>query len=120
MIFARQISDPLTGLVKKIDAATVRNKDKKMGSFVAFLSDEESAAEKLIELAQKEKIEHTILGLMESAGPKDYEVAQEADITVVLYSNHKIKANYAFRKGKLAAEDVARILGDLAKILPKK
>jgi hypothetical protein len=120
MIFAREISDPLTSLVKKINEATVQNKDKKMGSFVVVLSDEDSTAEKLITLAEKEKIDHTILGLMESAGPAEYEVAKDAEITVVLYSERKVKANYAFKKGKLGADDIARIIADLPKILPEK
>jgi hypothetical protein len=120
MIFARGISDPLTSLVKKLDAATGQHKDQKLGSFVVFLSDEDSMAEKLIELAQKEKIERTILGLMESAGPPEYKVAKEADITVVLYTGAKVKANYAFKKGKLTADDITRIVGDLSKILPEK
>jgi hypothetical protein len=120
MIFAREISGPLTGLVKKLDEATVKNKDKKLGSFVVFLNDEDSTTEKLLELAQKEKIEHTILALMESAGPKDYKVAKEAEITVVLYVGGKVKANYAFKKRTLRDADVTRILGDLSKILPDK
>jgi hypothetical protein len=120
MIFAREISDPLTSLVKQIDAATAKHMDKKMGSFVVFLSDADDTAEKLIDLAQKEKIEHTILSLMEAAGPAEYKVAKEADITIVLYTGGKVKANYAFKKGKMTEKDIARIVGDVSKILPEK
>ena len=40
MIFAREVSDPLTSLVKKIDEATAKNSSCRMGSFVVFLSDD--------------------------------------------------------------------------------
>src|SRR5262249_49312237 len=53
MIFARKISEPLTSLIKKIDAATAQNESKKMGSFVVFLNDDDSAASRIKDLAQK-------------------------------------------------------------------
>jgi hypothetical protein len=42
MIFAREITGPLTSLVKKIDAATGEHSDARMGSFVVFLNDDEN------------------------------------------------------------------------------
>jgi hypothetical protein len=120
MVFARQTSDPLTSLVKKLDEATVKHKDKKLGSFVVFLSDDAGMAEKLIALAAKEKIEQTIIALGEAAGPEGYDVAAEADVTVVLYVGRVVKANYAFKKGKMTADEVTRIIGDLSKIVPSK
>jgi hypothetical protein len=119
MIFAREINGPLTSLVKKLNEATVKNKDRKLGSFVVLLTEDDGAAEKLIALAEKEKIEHTILAVMESDGPKDFEVAKEADVTVVLYTGLRVKANYTFKKGKMTAADVTKILDDLPKILKK-
>ncbi len=118
MVFARETSGPLTSLVKKLDEATVKNRNRKLGSFVVFLSDA-GLAEQLIALAQKEKIEQTILALGEAAGPEGYDVSAEADVTVVLYAGRVVKANYAFKKGKMTADDVTRIVRDLAKIVPQ-
>lgn len=120
MIFAREISGPLTSLVKQFNEATVKNKSKKLGSFVVFLSDDPGIAEKLITLADKEKIEHTVLGFMEAAGPDGYEVSASAEVNVVLYTGRVVRANYAFTKGKLTADDVTRIVRDLSKIVPTK
>ncbi len=120
MIFAREISGPLTSLVKQLDEATANQESKKLGSFVAFLSDDTGIAEKLIALSEKEKIKHTVLGFIDAKGPEDYEVAAEADVTVVFYVGRVVKANHAFRKGKMTAADVTRIIGDLAKVLPSK
>jgi hypothetical protein len=118
MIFAREISDPLTGLVKQVNAATAKHKANKLGSFVVFLNDA-SIADKLSELAKKEKVEHTILGFMEE-GPKEYKVAKDADVTVVLYVSRRVKANYVFKKGELGPEQTTKIMADLGKILPMK
>src|SRR4051812_3628802 len=108
MIFARGISDRLTGLVKKLDAATAAN--KRLGTFVVFLSDDPGIAENLIGLAKKEKIDNTVLAFLDAAGPEVYAVAKDADVTVVLYTGFKVKANHAFKKGKMGAEDIDRIM----------
>jgi hypothetical protein len=117
MIFARGISDNLTSLVKKIDAATAKHNDAQMGSFVVFLSDDESLEKKLKDLADKEHIQHTVLTIDSPRGPPAYKIARDADVTVVLYTHRTVKANYAFKKGELTEKDVDRIVGDLPKIL---
>jgi hypothetical protein len=124
MIFAREISDPLTSLVKKIDAATAKNNEAKMGSFVVFCSDDEGLEKKLKELAEKEKLEKIALAIDNANGPSGYNVAKDADITVILYrgayAKGSVKANYAFKKGDLKEEDIDKIVGDLPKILSDK
>lgn len=120
MIFAREISDGLTGLVKQIDKATAKNEKAEMGSFVVFLNDEEALKEKLEKLAAKEKIQHTILTIDNPAGPTKYRIAKDADVTIVLYVKGVVKANHAFRKGELKGADVDKVLADLVTILPAK
>src|SRR5260370_847414 len=70
MIFAREISDNLTSLVKKIDEATAENKSNRMGSFVVFLSNDEGLEQKLKDLATKEGLKHTNLTIDNAAGPR--------------------------------------------------
>ena len=124
MIFAREVSDPLTSLVKKIDDATAKNSDAKMGSFVVFCNDDEAMAKKLKDFAEKEKLGKIALTIGDKSGPEGYNIAKDADITVVLYvgaySKGSVKANYAFKKGELKDKDIDTIVGDLAKILPEK
>ena len=124
MIFARDISDPLTSLVKKIDAATEAHKDSNMGSFVVFLNDDEGLEQKLKDLAEKEKLEKIALSIDTPNGPPKYNIAKDADVTVVLYqgayAKGSVKANYAFKKSELKDEDIDKIVGDLVKILPEK
>ncbi len=120
MIFAREVSDNLTSLVKKVDAATAKNSACRMGSFVVFLNDDESLEKKLQEMAKKEGIENTILTTDNPAGPQGYKIAKDADITVVLYTKGKVQVNRTFRKGELKEADVEKVVADLGKSLPAK
>ncbi len=121
MIFARDLSDPLASLAKKIDAATDKNSECKMGSFIVFLNDDEGIDKKLKDLADKEHLEKISLATLSSkSGPEAYKIAKDADVTVVLYSKNKCQANYAFKKGELTDSAVDKIVTDLTKILPEK
>jgi hypothetical protein len=120
MIFAREINDGLTSLVKKLDEASVENKGCRMGSFVVFCSDDEGLKDKLKALADKEKLKRIVLTIDNPAGPEGYHVAKDADVTVVLYTQHNVKANYAFKKGQMTEADVDKIVADVKKILPEK
>lgn len=100
----------MTSLVKKIDA------EKSIKSFVVFLTDEENLEAKLKEYAEKNNISHTVLAIDNVAGPKGYNIAKEADVTVLLYNKRKVEANHAFRKGELNAQGVEKVVSDLSKI----
>jgi hypothetical protein len=120
MIFAREVSDSLTSLVKKIDEATAKNKGCSMGSFVVFLNDDEDLKKKLEQVAEKEKLKHTVLTIDNVTGPPDYKIAKDADVTVVLYTKRTVKANYAFKKGELDEKGIEKVMNDIPKILPEK
>jgi len=111
MIFAREIGDPLTSLVKKVDAV---NKDKgnKMASYVVFLSDEEGIEKKLKGLSEKEKLAKTYFTIDNPAGPDGYKIDKSADVTVVFYVGKKVKSNHAFKKGELTADEIDKLLKD--------
>ena len=120
MIFARQISNGLTSLVKKIDAATVQHADCDMGSFVVFCGDVDDLEKDLKALDKKEKFKSVVLAIDNPSGPQDYNVAQDAEVTVVLYTKGKVMANHAFKKGELKSADVEKIVKDIDLIVPKK
>jgi hypothetical protein len=118
MIFAREPSTQLTSLITKLDKACVKNKACKMASFVVFCSDEAGLEGQLKKVATDSNLTKVVLSIDNPAGPKDYKVSKEADITVVLYTDRNVKANFAFKKGEMTATNVETILGDLKKILP--
>jgi len=120
MLFARELNEPLLKLLTRLDAATETNRKQQMGSFVVFLSDKEGFQDELAAAAKKAKLKHTILSIDKPAGPEGFNVSQDADLTVVLYREHAVKANHAFRKGELTDQAAERVLADLPKILAEK
>jgi hypothetical protein len=117
-VFARQLSPALVALVKKIDATTAAHADCRMGSFVVFLNDSREVPGILRQVAAAEHIGNTILCTDAPDGPPSYKIAADADVTVILYTRHTVKANYAFRKGELDDKAIAAVVADIAKILP--
>lgn len=117
MIFAREVNDGLTSLVKKIDAATADNSSKNFCSAVVFLSDDEKLADNLKTFAEKNNVSKTVLAIDNVTGPKGYKIAKEAEVTVILYNKRKVEGNFAFRKGELNAKGVDKVVDGLGKIL---
>jgi hypothetical protein len=118
-IFARELTDELTTLVKQLNEKVARNEARKMAGFVVFLTSDPDALEpKLEELAEKEQIERIPLTVFEGdSGPESYNIAQAADVTVMMWVNSKVAVNHALPKGKLDMKMIEKILKDTDKIL---
>jgi hypothetical protein len=118
-IFARDITDNLASLVKQIDDQVGKNQNKQMCAFVTLLAeDEDAAAGKLQELAKKHDIKNVPLTVFDgTAGPPNYKIAKDADVTVLLWKSQTVEANHAFAKGGLDKKGVDAILADTSKIL---
>lgn len=119
MIFARELTPQVTRLIKDIDSVTAKNADAHMGSFVVFLSDSDSLPQQLKDLAKERQIKQTVLSTYEPTGPAKYNVASDADVTVVLYTKRTVKANYSFKKGELTNKAIEQIVAAVPKILPE-
>lgn len=114
-VFAHKTSEPLTSLVKQIDKKIGEN--NKLKSFVVFLTNSDGAADELKKLAKDAGIQHIPLTLhKDPAELPDYELSKKADITVLMWTGHKVKVNHAF-KGELTDAQVSAIVGDIPKLL---
>jgi len=126
LIFTREVSDPLTGLVKSIDkqldeASAQRSGTTKLGVFVVFCSDDPSLKRQLQALIAKEKLKHVVFCIDKSEGPAGYQVAKEADTTVVIFKNsERVAVNWALKKGELIKDRTNEITNALTVILRKK
>jgi hypothetical protein len=117
IIFARAITPEVTKLIKRIDETTDKNQDRGMGSFAVLLSDSDALENELKELAKKEKLQHCILTIDHPEGPQGFDIAPEADVTVILYSKLTVRANRSFKKGAFNDKAIDAIFADLKKIL---
>jgi hypothetical protein len=115
----------LAGLVKKIDQqlATVAGKTTRpLGAFVLVDGKAEDFNMKLVSMAEEKSL--TQVSLCIGAPPNDYEVASDADITVVIYQpgrrgDQKVTANFALHKCDLTDEKADAIVKAFAEVLPK-
>ena len=115
-VFARKTSEPLTSLVKQIDQKIGEN--GKLKSFVVITTKQkDSTAEELRKLAKDASIKKVPLTMFgEPGGPPDYELAKDADVTVLMWKEHRVKVNHAY-KGELTDKDVRAVVTDISKVL---
>lgn len=119
----RDPSDPLTSLVKKIDQrmqAAVGKTPRQLGTYVLFMNNASGLDQRLRGLAETEALQRVALGI--GVPPPNYEVANEADVTVVVYNparrgQQRVTANFALRKGELK-DKVDDIVQAIAAVLP--
>ncbi len=122
-VFARELTDDLAGLVKKLDKKVTENADSKMGGFLVLLSEDPDADEAKIEaFAKKHGISDNFgLTLYDGpAGPPRYKIAENADLTVMMWAGRgkNVKYNFASESAKIDDKQVDSIVKATAKILP--
>lgn len=117
MIFARERSKPLEQLLARLEAAAARHQDQSLGAFVVFLGETEKWRAVAAEMARALKLQRVVLSVDAPTGPEGFQVHPDAAVTVVMYREHEVKANHAFREGGLTADACEAILADLPKIL---
>jgi hypothetical protein len=125
LVFVRETSDPLTSLVKKIEKqveAASGKSPRTLGAYVIFQTNSDCLEMRLHAMADKEELKRVCIGI--GAPPQDYEVAKEADVTVVIYNASRrgqqhVTANFALRKGELDESKTDAIVKALSEALPK-
>src|SRR5262249_22234720 len=120
MVFARNLNPQVATLIKRLDDATQKNDKANMGSFAVFCSDKEGLEGTLKDMAGKQSLKKLILAIDNPAGPQGYDISKDADVTVVLYNEFTVRANYAFKAGELNQKGIDSIVADVSKIVPGK
>jgi hypothetical protein len=121
----REVSDPLTSLVKTIDkqleeAAGLSPAPRKRGIYIIFCNDDPNQTKQLQAWIADEKLKHVVICKESAVGPDRYRVAKDADVTAVVYSGNRVKANIALRDCELDEDSAAEITKALSQVLPKK
>jgi hypothetical protein len=119
VVFARTPDAALGKLVKQIDQAVIEHRKAELNGWVTFLSDDQPALDpKIVAWAREHGIGEVPLAVFEDAdGPPTYKIARDADVTVMLFVNQRVTANFAFRTGELNQDRVAEILREITKLL---
>lgn len=115
-IFARQINGPLISLIKQVNKKLADNDDVK--GFVVILTEDSDATKKeLKKVAKDHGIEHLPLTLIEgAAGPKNYKIAKDAEVTVMMWRRQKVVANHTYGKGELNEKAIEKIASEIPSV----
>ncbi|HUY32838.1 MAG TPA: hypothetical protein VMV69_08660 [Pirellulales bacterium] len=119
MIFARKSDAALASLVKQVDALVAKHADKKLSSFVNLLGEDRDTLEAdAKQFAADHKIANVpiVVPIEFTNGPDNFGIDEKAEVTVMLYSGMKVKANHAFAAGKLDKKGVAAVVADVPKL----
>lgn len=120
MIFARTGDDAMTHkLLKAVDAETVKHAKADMYSFAVFQGEKTKLEPQLKDAAKKTELKKLVLAIedKEDPIPTKYNLSAGADVTVILYVDRVVKANYSFPKGKLTDKDIEAVVKDITKIV---
>ena len=117
-MFTRSADPKVAQLVKKLDKAIAENEDSQLRVFVNFMGeDKEDVIDSAKKFAAKSKAKNVpfVLPNEFENGPDNYGINAKADITVVMASETKVKANYAVANAKELNVDA--VVANLSKIL---
>lgn len=120
MVFTRSADEKVAKLAKELDSALASHKDKNLAAFVNFLgADRKKLAAAAKQLGANAKIAHVALVVPadNENGPAEYRLNPEADVTVVIYRDGKVKKNIAVAKNGLDDQQVQAIVENAVAIL---
>jgi len=120
IVFARSLGEPLGKLAAGLDKAVADDKASDLRAWVTLLSDDQTTLDpKAVEWGKKYALHAVPVSVFENLdGPPSYRLSRDADVTVILFVNRKVVANFAYRQGEFNDDRVADVLKALPTILP--
>lgn len=96
-------STAVKSLLPKLDEAVGKHPSTRLKGFVVVLSDDFGKEENRKTVANRLETElrdlkNLVAAVETSAGPEKYELNKDAEVTVILYKQLKVEANFAFAK----------------------
>jgi hypothetical protein len=90
-----------------------------MAAFVVMLTDQPESVESTLKTVAKEQgIKNTPLTTFDgNSGPANYKLAEDSEVTVMMWVKGKVAVNKSFKAGELTKDSVAASVKDTAKIL---
>jgi hypothetical protein len=119
-VFAKNVDGALTSLVKRIDAE-LQNDETLRGYVVVLTEDEDATNEQLEKVWKDEKLQKLPLTTFGTkAGPKNYKINKEADVSVHLWVKRKIKSSFAFKSKDLDDDKIKEVVAAIKKLNAKE
>jgi len=121
MLLARKVTPELTKLLKDVDQLVDRHRANGLRGFGVFVAavDAKDLLPRLQTVSFDEDLSLPLtIAVSSTEGPTGQKLHADAALTVVLYREQSVVANFAFRDGELTRDGIARIVetaGRLAK-----
>lgn len=118
-VFTRHMTDEVAALVDGIDAVVEEHAKQGMSAFVVLLDDDPLEREdELKRLARDKRVDNVPLTTFDDVdGPRSYRLKRDADVTVMMWVDYKIKVNRSFAGSELTEESVDELIAETATIL---
>jgi len=116
IVFARSLSDPLAQLLSKCDAAIAERPKDSMRAWMTVLGEKTIALDALGKWAKQKGLALPVGVFDDPVGPPSYKLAEDADVTVVIFVDHQVTANFAFRARELNDKAVVRVADEVARL----
>ena len=112
VVFARSLSEPLGRLLNRFDKVVSPAPERGgVRGWVTFLGEKNFDLDAVAAWGKKQAVRNVPLGVFDDeVGPPAYQLAEDADVTVMFFARQKVVANFAFRKGELDAKAVEEVM----------
>jgi hypothetical protein len=119
VIFARSLTGPLGKLTAQVDRVIGEQKEADLRGWVTFLADNQTDLDpKVVRWSQDHALRNLPAGVFEDpVGPPSYRLANDADVTVLLFVKQKVVANFAFRTGELTDAKAAEVVKAIPRLI---
>jgi len=120
VVFARTLTPALGKLLSTLEADVPKRKDSGYKVWMTQVVDK-ADLDGLAKWSQKQGLKSVPVGAFEDAdGPPAYKLNRDADVTVLLFVNEKVVANFAFRPDELTEDAIKGVLKRLPELFEKK
>jgi hypothetical protein len=121
VVFSRKLSKPLGQLMVKCNDWVAAQPKDEVRSWMTVLGEKTVSLDELAKWAKQAGIQSVPVGVFDDPiGPPSFKISEEAEVTVLLWVNRKVVANFAFRENELNDAAIKKITAAMAKMVEKK
>jgi len=117
MVFARKSGRRLTDLVRRLDSEVARNRRSSLKGLVTFVgTDAEALKQSATDVAQTAIVKEVPVAISRDseAGPVNYKLPTQAEITVVVAKDSQVVTTHTFNEDSI---DVSVVMKEVQKML---
>ena len=121
VIFSRKLSDPLGRLLVKCDDLMQGQPKDSVRCWMTLLGEKSASLDDLAKWSKSAGIKNVPVGVFDDPlGPPAYKLHRDAEVTVILFANRKVVANFAFRAEEMNDDAVKKIVESMPRLIEKK